>query len=70
MVVGVEPDTAAARGGLQRGDVIRELDGTPIKSPADFERVTSRLTGDRPVNARVHRDGTSLYVALPPTKLG
>ncbi|MBI2202864.1 MAG: DegQ family serine endoprotease [Candidatus Rokubacteria bacterium] len=70
LVTSVEPDSAGAQAGIQRGDVIRELDGTPIKSLADFERVTSRLAADRPISARLERDGTSLYVALPPAQPG
>ena len=68
VVMSVEPDSAGARAGIERGDILRELDGKPIKSLADFERVTSGLATDKPVNARLQRGSNSMYVALPPAK--
>ena len=70
VVMSVEPDSAGARAGIERGDVLRELDGKPIKSLADFERVTSGLATDKPVSARLQRGSNSMYVALPPAKQG
>jgi serine protease Do len=70
VVMSVEPDSAGARAGIERGDILRELDGKPIKSLADFERVTSGLATDKPVSARLQRGSNSMYVALPPAKQG
>jgi len=70
VVMSVEPDSAAARAGIERGDILRELDGKPIKSLADFERVTSGLAADKPASARLQRGSNSMYVALPPVKQG
>jgi len=36
LVTQVLPNSPAAKTGLKQGDVITELDGSPIKSPADF----------------------------------
>ena len=56
VVTSVEPDSAAARAGLQPGDFIREVDGQPVQTPSEFaaaadasERasVLTLLNGDR-----------------------
>jgi S1-C subfamily serine protease len=46
LVVDVEPDSVAATSGLQQGDVIQSLDGSPIHSTGDLERALERA-GER-----------------------
>jgi bifunctional DNase/RNase len=54
----------SGRGGLQRGDVILEVDGAPVRSPEDFR---SKMTARPPSTAlAVHRDGTRIEVAVGP----
>ena len=48
VVARVEEESAAAEAGLQRGDVIREVNRQRIRSMQDFERVTQGIKpGDR-----------------------
>ena len=64
----VEPSSPADTAGLQRGDVITEIDKKPVKSIEDFEKLMSQSAGKQML-MRVHREGSALYIAMaPPTK--
>jgi len=57
VVVNVEPDGPADRGGLQVGDILMALDDHPVRDPGD---VLAALGGDRigqPIDLRVARGG-------------
>jgi regulator of sigma E protease len=62
-VDGVSTNSPAARAGLQPGDRIVSIDGTPVR-PADISRLISDSEG-RPLTVVVERGGTE--VPLPPT---
>ena len=58
LIVSVEPESPAERGGLLLGDLIIAIDGDPV---ADVEALQDRLTSDRvgrPLPIRVIRAGT------------
>jgi len=64
VVFRVEEESAAAEAGLQRGDVIREVNRQRIRSMQEFERVTRELKdGDR-VTVLLQRGPQALYVAF------
>ena len=64
VVARVEDGSAAAEAGVQRGDVIREINRQRIKSLADFERLTKDVKeGDR-LTVLLQRGPMSLYVAF------
>ncbi|HET7874125.1 MAG TPA: DegQ family serine endoprotease [Methylomirabilota bacterium] len=64
VVFNVDEESAAAEAGLQRGDVIREVNRQRIRSLQDFERATKDIkAGDR-VTVLLQRGGQSLYVAF------
>ena len=64
MVFGVEEDSAAADAGLQRGDVIREVNRQRVRSLPEFERATKDIKeGDR-ITVLLQRGQQSLYVAF------
>jgi len=64
VVFSVEDDSAAAEAGLQRGDVIREVNRQRVRSVQDFERATKDVKeGDR-VTLLLQRGQQSLYVAF------
>ena len=63
VVVRVE-DEAASEAGLQRGDVIREINRQRVRSLPDFERITRDIKeGDR-VTVLLQRGPQALYVAF------
>jgi serine protease Do len=66
VVTRVEPSGPAAEAGLQRGDVIVEVDRKPVKSIEDFEKLASQ-GGNKQVLMRVQREGNAIYVALAPS---
>jgi len=64
VVVRVEEESAAAEAGLQRGDVIRELNRQRVRNVQEFERVARDLKdGDR-VTVLLQRGPQALYVAF------
>jgi serine protease Do len=64
VVARVEEEGPAAEAGLQRGDVIREINRQRIRSAQDYERATQGLKpGDR-VTVLLQRGQQSLYVAF------
>jgi Do/DeqQ family serine protease len=64
VVTGVDPASAAGRAGLTQGDVIRDVDGTAVRTPADVREALS-AAGDRPALLRIERAGQPLFLALP-----
>ncbi|HEY3066343.1 MAG TPA: Do family serine endopeptidase [Methylomirabilota bacterium] len=63
VVTGVDP-TGPAAGVITPRDVIREVNGQPVKTLEDFERLTGAAPKDQPLRVRLQREGSSLYVAL------
>jgi serine protease Do len=64
IVFAVEEESAAAEAGLQRGDVIREVNRQKVRNVQDFEKVTKDVKdGDR-VTVLLQRGPQSLYVAF------
>ena len=68
LVFSVEDESPAAEAGLQRGDVIREVNRQRVRSLQDFERVTKDIKeGDR-ITVLLQRGQQSLYVAFTVAK--
>jgi serine protease Do len=64
VVVNVEDGSSAADAGVQRGDVVREINRQKIRGMADYERLTKDLKeGDR-LTVLLQRGAMSLYVAF------
>ena len=64
LVFSVEDDSPAAEAGLQRGDVIREVNRQRVRTLQDYERATKEVKeGDR-VTVLLQRGQQSLYVAF------
>jgi serine protease Do len=64
IVARVEEDSAAAEAGLQRGDVVREVNRQRIRNMQDFDRATQGIkAGDR-VTMLIQRGPQPLYVAF------
>ncbi|HEY6359108.1 MAG TPA: Do family serine endopeptidase, partial [Vicinamibacterales bacterium] len=63
-VTDVDPAGAAARAGIQSGDVIRSVDGQAIASTSQFRDSMARRTG-RPALLLVQRQDQTSFVAIP-----
>jgi serine protease Do len=64
IVARVEEGSTAAESGVQRGDVIREINRQKVRSMADYERLTKDVKdGDR-LTVLLQRGPMSLYVAF------
>ncbi len=64
VVTSVEEGGAAAEAGIQRGDVIRQINRQPVRTLADFQRLTKDVKdGDR-LTLLLQRGPMSLFVAV------
>ncbi len=58
----VVPGSAADRAGLKAGDVVLEVNRTPVKSPEEFEKVFGNAQGSRLL--LVYRGGATQFVVV------
>jgi serine protease Do len=67
VVTKVEPDSAAAYHGIQTGDVILDVAGNPVSSPAEVRHDlrSYRASGERHVLMRLRSGNHTRFVALP-----
>jgi serine protease Do len=70
VVARVAPDSPAAEAGIQRGDIVREVNRQPVMDLESYTEATSHLTPNAPALFLLERRGSSLYVALKPSKEG
>jgi regulator of sigma E protease len=61
----VLPDSAAAAAGLKPGDVVLAIDGRPIESFSDMQRIVSANAG-RTLQFKVDRGGTPITLTATP----
>ena len=61
----VRADSAAAEAGLKPGDVIRAIDGTPVREWPDFRRYILARVG-RPTELSIERDGKPMTIQATP----
>ena len=63
----VTPGSVAEQAGFRAGDVIRELDGEPIKG---FEEVAQyvQLRADQPIDFLIERSGRELHILATPAR--
>jgi len=62
VVTSVDPASQAAANGLQRGDVIMEVNRTPVRNTAEFEQALKHATDETLL--LVNRKGSTLYLAV------
>jgi S1-C subfamily serine protease len=58
----VVPGSAADRVGLKSGDIVLEVNRTPVKSPEEFEKLFGGSQGARLL--LVYRGGATLFVVV------
>ena len=68
MVVGVEPGSPAARGGLREGDVVVEADGNPVRHIDDLHRLMTEERVGVPVRFTVIRRTEKMEVVVTPAE--
>jgi S1-C subfamily serine protease len=68
-VVEIVPGSPAEDAGLRVGDVIYELDGDPVESATDLQRMMVAELIEREVTARVVREGSLVEIGVVPVEL-
>ncbi len=66
VITSVEPGGQAEAAGLQRGDVIQEVNHEPVKTLSDYQKAAERIRKDDLAMLLVNRKGYSLFVAIRP----
>jgi serine protease Do len=64
VVTDIEPESPAERAGLQKGDVIREINRKPVKDVKDFERLTSQLSSRSSVLILINRGNSAIFLSI------
>jgi len=64
VVTDIEPESSAERAGLQKGDVIHEINRKPVKDVKDFERLTSQLAPRSRVLLLVKRGNSTIFLPI------
>ena len=64
----VSAEGAAARAGLQEGDVLLALANVELASVKDFEAVLAKVDKTKPVNVLVRRGEWAQYVLIRPVR--
>jgi serine protease Do len=65
VITRVDPDSTAAETGLQRGDVIQEVNRKPVNNVEQF-RAAVRGAANQPLLLLINRGGSSSYVVISP----
>ena len=66
LIVGVEPDSAAARAGLRAGDVILEINKQPVTSAQDAVELSAKAESKKTL-LRLHSRGSTIFVVVDET---
>ncbi|MGA7292703.1 MAG: DegQ family serine endoprotease [Terriglobales bacterium] len=64
LVGNVDPGSSGAKAGLQRGDVIEELNGEPVTGPNDLRLKIGTMTPGTTIHLKVDHNGESRDVTL------
>jgi Do/DeqQ family serine protease len=66
VVLSVDPAGPAAEAGLQRGDVIQEVNRQPTRSAGDLSAAVAK-SGNKPALLLLNRRGETIYLTIKPT---
>jgi serine protease Do len=62
----VDPGSAAEAAGLQRGDVIQEVNHEVVKSLDEYQKISAKIKKEEMVVLLLSRQGNNLFVAVNP----
>jgi serine protease Do len=62
----VEPGSAAEAAGLQRGDVIQEVNHEVVKNLDEYQKISAKIKKEEMVVLLLSRQGNNLFVAVNP----
>lgn len=65
-VVEVDPTSRAYVAGLREGDLVMEIDGTPLSAPSDLRKATGKAK-DAPYRLFIRRGNKPMYLAFRPS---
>ncbi|HSR13226.1 MAG TPA: PDZ domain-containing protein, partial [Thermodesulfobacteriota bacterium] len=68
IVTQVESGSAAEEAGVQRGDVIREINGIPVRKLADYQAAVAKVNKEDVVRLLIKRGERNLYLAFRAAK--
>ncbi len=66
VVTRVEPGSLADDAGVQRGDVILEINRRPVQNTKDFNRIARDIGKDEAILLLINRQGQTLFITLTP----
>ena len=66
VITSVKSGSAAEDAGLQRGDVIQELNRQPVKNMDDYNRVAATVGKNDTALVLINRNGNTIYIGLSP----
>ena len=64
LVSAVEPDSPAAKAGMEQGDVILRFDGQPVDDASELPRLVAATRPGSRVQLEIHRDGRTRELTL------
>ena len=66
VITAIAPGGEAEAAGLQRGDVIQEINHEPVKTLDDYQQAATKIKKEELAVLLVNRQGNSLFVAINP----
>lgn len=66
IILEISPGSRAEEAGLKRGDLVVEINRTPLKSLSDYNRAVEKIQKNQPVLILVNREGRQFYLSLKP----
>lgn len=64
LVASVEPGSPAAKAGIERGDIILDLNGQPVREPDDLSVHISELAPGTTIHLKIERQGQARELAV------
>lgn len=64
LIADVAPDSAAAKAGVRKGDLILEVESQPIHSVSEFKAAVEKVAGEAKILLLVKHEGQARYMTL------